>query len=384
MKQLVLLYWGCVFLMYLSEVYHPVDVQIEGKQTGKYHFMRRRSDIFMVIVIAWMTCFSFLRTAYNDTGNYIYDFYNLTDPIDQYLSESNLLKVGDNPLFYLYQTIVHELTNDYHILFFFPAFFNSIAVVKFFKKYSTNTAFTLLVFYSIGTYVMYIAAMKQSIAVGILLIALPYAIDKKYVKFYILVFFAMLFHTHAFVFLAVPFFFGKPWGKVTWILLLAVLFSMATYDTTFGALMNTAISMGINIVDWELFDGHSINLIRVIVYWIPAVLALVFRRRLFLDSTRAENLFTNMAIGAAFIITIGLRQGANLFARMAAYYEISVGIALPWMIKKIFIKQSAQLVTVIAVVLYFVYFLYEFGVSKNFGADYSAISLWQFIQSLFS
>lgn len=384
MKQLVLLYWGCVFLMYLSEVYHPVDVQIEGKQTGKYHFMRRRSDIFMVIVIVWMTCFSFLRTAYNDTGNYIYDFYNLTDPIDQYLSESNLLKVGDNPLFYLYQTIVHELTNDYHILFFFPAFFNSIAVVKFFKKYSTNTAFTLLVFYSIGTYVMYIAAMKQSIAVGILLIALPYAIDKKYVKFYILVFFAMLFHTHAFVFLAVPFFFGKPWGKVTWILLLAVLFSMATYDTTFGALMNTAISMGINIVDWELFDGHSINLIRVIVYWIPAVLALVFRRRLFLDSTRAENLFTNMAIGAAFIITIGLRQGANLFARMAAYYEISVGIALPWMIKKIFTKQSAQLVTVIAVVLYFVYFLYEFGVSKNFGADYSAISLWQFIQSLFS
>lgn len=384
MKQLVLLYWGCVFLMYLSEVYHPVDVQIEGKQTGKYHFMRRRSDIFMIIVIVWMTCFSFLRTAYNDTGNYIYDFYNLTDPIDQYLSESNLLKVGDNPLFYLYQTIVHELTNDYHILFFFPAFFNSIAVVKFFKKYSTNTAFTLLVFYSIGTYVMYIAAMKQSIAVGILLIALPYAIDKKYVKFYILVFFAMLFHTHAFVFLAVPFFFGKPWGKVTWILLLAVLFSMATYDTTFGALMNTAISMGINIVDWELFDGHSINLIRVIVYWIPAVLALVFRRRLFFDSTRAENLFTNMAIGAAFIITIGLRQGANLFARMAAYYEISVGIALPWMIKKIFTKQSAQLVTVIAVVLYFVYFLYEFGVSKNFGADYSAISLWQFIQSLFS
>ena len=74
MKQLVLLYWGCVFLMYLSEVYHPVDVQIEGEQTGKYHFLRRRSDIFMVIVIAWLTCFSFLRTSYNDTANYIHFF----------------------------------------------------------------------------------------------------------------------------------------------------------------------------------------------------------------------------------------------------------------------------------------------------------------------
>ena len=170
---------------------------------------------------------------------------------------------------------------------------------------------------------------------------------------------------------------------MTWTFLIAALVSMATYDKTFGTLMNTALNMGINIVDWELFDGHSINPIRVVVYWIPAILALVFRGRLFSDSTRAENLFANLSIGAAFMITIGLRQGANLFARMAAYYEIAVGITLPWIINKLFTKRSAQLVTVMAIVLYFVYFLYEFGVSKNFGADYSAISLWQFIQSLF-
>ena len=69
---------------------------------------------------------------------------------------------------------------------------------------------------------------------------------------------------------------------------------------------------------------------------------------------------------------------------MAAYYEIAVGITLPWMINKLFTKQSAQLVSIAAIVLYFVYFLYEFGVSKNFGTDYSAITLWQFLQSLFS
>ena len=67
MKQLVLLYWGCVFLMYLSQVYYPTEDQLEGRQTGKRHFMLRHADIFMIIVIAWMTCFSFLRTSYNDT-----------------------------------------------------------------------------------------------------------------------------------------------------------------------------------------------------------------------------------------------------------------------------------------------------------------------------
>ena len=59
MKQLVLLYWGCVFLMYLSQTYYPVETQLDGPQTGKRHFMLRRADIFMIVVIAWMTCFSF-------------------------------------------------------------------------------------------------------------------------------------------------------------------------------------------------------------------------------------------------------------------------------------------------------------------------------------
>ena len=67
MRGLILLYWGCVFLMYLSQTYYPVEAQLDGRQTGKRHFMLRRADLFMVVVIVWMTCFSFLRTSYNDS-----------------------------------------------------------------------------------------------------------------------------------------------------------------------------------------------------------------------------------------------------------------------------------------------------------------------------
>lgn len=72
MRQLILLYWGCVFLMYLSQVYYPTSMQLEGPQTGRRHFMLRKADIFMIAVIVWLTCFSFLRTSYNDTANYIF------------------------------------------------------------------------------------------------------------------------------------------------------------------------------------------------------------------------------------------------------------------------------------------------------------------------
>ena len=382
MRQLILLYWGCVFLMYLSQVYYPTSMQLEGPQTGRRHFMLRKADIFMIAVIAWMTCFSFLRTSYNDTGTYITHFMQ-SETAAGFFARDGLLDWTGNPLSELYRDVVRDATTNYHIYFFFPAFLSSFAVVKLFKRYSVNPAFSLLIFFSIGTYVMYIAALKQCFAMFFLLLALPYAIDRKYVRFYLLVFVAMLFHTHAFMFAIVPLLFGKPWGKVTIVFFLAALFAMATYDATLGAFMEYAQSMGAMVAEIEVFDNNSINILRVVVYWVPAILALAFRKRLFSNSTRVENLFVNMSMISAFILMIGLVQAANLFARMAAYFEIATVISLPWMIKKLFTKRSAQFVLVCAAVLYFGYFLYEFGISKDFGNNYSAITLWQFVTSLF-
>lgn len=382
MKQLVLLYWGCTFLMYLSQTYYPVETQLDGRQTGKRHFMLRRADVFMIIVIAWMTCFSFLRTSYNDTGTYILHFQQ-SESVADYFARGGLLDWTGNPLSELYRDFIRDLTENYHIYFFFPAFLSSFAVVKLLKKYSVSPAFSLLIFFSIGTYVMYIAALKQCFAMFFLLLAIPYAEEKKYGRFYLLVATAILFHAHAFMFAVLPLLFQKPWGKRTWILLGAALFAIATYDVTLGAFMNFAQSIGLLVADIEVFDDHQVNVLRVLVYWVPALLALLFRQRLFQNSSRMENLFVNMSVLSAFILMIGLREGSNLFARMAAYFEIATAISLPWMIKELFTKRSAQLVTFFAVVLYFIYFLYEFGVSKGFDSGYRAISLWQFIVSLF-
>lgn len=382
MKQLVLLYWGCVFLMYLSQTHYPVETQLDGPQTGKRHFLLRRADIFMIVVIAWMTCFSFLRTSYNDTGTYI-GFFQNSKPPTQFIADGDLWDLTGNPLSLFYESIVHSFTDNYHIYFFVPAILSSFAVIKLFKRYSVNPTLSLLIFFSIGTYIMYVAALKQCFAMFFLLMSIPYAEEKKYGRFYLLVFIAILFHTHAFMFAIVPLLFEKPWGKTTWGLLALTIFAMATYDVTFGAFMNYAQSIGAMAAESEIFDGHQINILRVFVYWVPALLSLSFRNRLFYNSSRSENLFVNMSIVSAFILTIGLVEGANLYARMAAYFEIATALALPWMIKKLFTKQSAQFVSIAAIVLYFIYFLYEFGISKSFGTDYAAISLWQFIVSLF-
>ena len=381
MQKLILLYWGTVILMSLSQVYYPAGAN-QRYVLGKDNFMWKKADLFMVITIGWLCCFSFLRQHYNDTWTYRVHFAE-AESVVEFISSGEIWQWTKNPLSTLYRNFIRDLTDDYHIYFFFPALLSSFAVVKLCKCYSPNPAFSILIFFSLGTYIMYIAALKQCIAVFFVLMSIPYAAEKKYGRFYLLVFIAVLFHTHAFLFAIVPFLFGKPWGKITWILLAAVLFAMATYDATLGAFMEYAQSLGALVDESELFDGHSINILRVVVYWIPALLALFFKERLFHNSTRMENVFVNMSVVSAFTLSIGLVQGANLFARMAGYFEVATIIALPWMLEKLFTKRSVRLVTSCASVLYFVYFWYENAINRDFPNDYKAITLLEYIQSLF-
>lgn len=383
MWQLVSLYWGSVFLMYLSQIYYPAEARLDGRQAEKRHFMLRRSDLFIVLVILWMTNFSFLRTGYNDSYTYRVAFEKAQSLANGFANGA-FTDWLNNPWSALYRSLIREITDNYHIYFFFPAFMSSFAVVKVCKRYSVNPAFSLLIFYSVGVYLMYMAALKQCMAAFFVIMAIPYALDKKYLRFYLCIIVACLFHTHAFMFAIAPFLTGKPWGKSTWVLLFAALFAMATYDRTLGAFLESAASIGLDISENEVFDGHSVNVLRIVVYWIPGLLALAFRKRLFRDSTKEENLFVNLSIVSALILMLGLVEGANMYARMTGYFIIGTMVALPWMIKKLFTRQSAQLVTVCAALLYFGYFWYENTLNSDFGSEYHAISLWQFIQSLFN
>lgn len=381
MKELVFLYIGTIVLAYLSQIYYPAENQfVIGSPR---HFMRRHVDLFTIAIIIWMTLFSGLRTSYNDTVNYIQYFNDSATTLAEHFATSTETGLADNPLYYICQVLIKAIIDNYHVWFLLTAFISCFVVIKFIRQYSVSFSFSLLLFYAIGTYVMYIAAIKQSIAVAILMCAIPLALRHKWIPYYLLVALAILFHTHAFLFLIMPLLLYKPWGKVTWILGAAAIFAMLTYNYTLGAFMEYAQSIGANVAEVEVFDGHSVNTLRILVYGVTPLLALVFRRRLFHNSTETENLFVNMSIMSWFILSIGTVEGGNLFARMAGYFEWTTALALPWIVKKLFDRKSQTVVLCAASILYTGYFLYEFGVSKGFDQGYSAISLWQFIVSLF-
>ena len=379
MLKLLTLCLGAMLLLVLSEKAAPVQ---PDERSELRHYMTCPMDVYMLVAAVWMTCFAFLRTSYNDTSTYINSFVNAQSLAEGFASGAYLDWI-ENPLSHFYRDLMRALTGNYHIYFLFPALLQCVGIVKLCKYHSANPAMSLLLYFCLGTYVMLnLAAFKQGTAMGILLIALPYARQGHYGRYVALVLVAMLFHFYAIVYLLVPLLFGKPWGKTTWIMVAAALVTLLTYESTLGALMATVDEMGGDIAAEELFDGNSINLLRVLVYWVPGLLALVFRRHVIYDSTKMENLFVNLSVLCACILTIGLAEGANLYGRMAGYFEIYLALSLPMMIRKIFVRDSARLVSLAASTLFLGYFVYEFVVSKPFGSEYQAISLMQFALEL--
>jgi len=202
MKELVFLYIGTIVLAYLSQIYYPAENQfVIGSPR---HFMRRHADLFTIAIIIWMTLFSGLRTSYNDTVNYIQYFNDSATTLAEHFATSTETGLADNPLYYICQVLIKAIIDNYHVWFLLTAFISCFVVIKFIRQYSVSFSFSLLLFYAIGTYVMYIAAIKQSIAVAILMCAIPLALRHKWIPYYLLVALAILFHTHAFLFLIMP------------------------------------------------------------------------------------------------------------------------------------------------------------------------------------
>ena len=298
-------------------------------------------------------------------------------------NNGSFTKWSENPLYELYVSLLRSLTDNYHVFFLIPALLSNLVFIKLCKQYSAVPSVSLLIYLSIGTYIMYMAALKQSMAFAFLMISVPYLIHKQYGRFYFFVVLASLFHVFALLFAIMPFLVEKPWGKRTWILCAIMVAAMLTYDTTLGNILEYAETVDINMKSEEVFYDQQLSVLRVLVYFMPGLIALIFRRRLFAKAGRAEYVFVNMSIFSALILMIGMVKGANLFSRMAGFFDFSSAITLPWMIDKLFTKKSAQVVTYMSVILYFGYFIYEFAIAKDFGNSYSAISMVEFIGSLF-
>ena len=133
-----------------------------------------------------------------DTPNYIYNFYHVYPSLENFSFED--YPIGKDPFYVLINSLVISLGGRFYVVQLIEATVVNVLVFKYIKRHSSYL-FTCLFFYAIMCYMGYsMETMRASLSVVICLYANDYILDKKWIKGYILLFLALMFHAQTILF----------------------------------------------------------------------------------------------------------------------------------------------------------------------------------------
>lgn len=375
MIKLLAVFAASLFLAYLSEK-HTKVILASGQ---RYTVWRDWAYVLLVVILV---LFAGLRTSYNDTYNYI-QFYQSAPNLSEFLADAENLNPFKNPLFYLYQGFLKSCGFEAQMLIFTSAVITQICLVNFIKRYSSNFVFSIFIYFTLGTFVFTLAAIKQVLGMAIVTLAFPYLEKKQWGRYYLWVLVAMLIHTYAIAFAVLPFFVVQPWRKFTFVFVLIMVVIMMNFESAITAFMEQANDLGKTLAEYEIFDDATINIFRLAVYAVTPLISFFFQKWIFQRPARMENILIHMSIISLAFMSMGTQSGANMFARMATYFELGTICCLPKMLKDTFNTRSYRLIAGVAAVCFLGFFIYDNAIAGDFSHDYQAMNLWSFLTSVF-
>ena len=342
--------------------------------------VERRERLFTTLLTIVLVFFCGLRIWGNDTSTYLEIYVHLTPTLDR-ITQANIPDFAEGFGFFFLTSLIKTLgfsTQDYLL------FYAAITVpfyVLFVRHYSKSMVFGVFLMFTTGFYTFSMAAIKQTAATGICLLAVTAALERKWIRFFLLVGLASLFHPYAIIYLLVPLLMFKPWTARTFFYVIAFMAAGFLLENLLGVVLDITDMLGAKY-DEESFVGEGVNIFRVAVSFVPLILAALYGKPLFKNSSRTDDLMFNMAMVNALIMFVGLFGTANYFARLANYFLPAQVIVLPWIIRRTDPRDRAILLPG-CIVGYLGYFIYENAIIRPFDSGYAHISLWEYLSSHF-
>lgn len=338
----------------------------------------RRHQLILctVLIVILLAGFAGLRIHCNDTGAYRHSYELITESSWDAADKS----LGANPIFSWinYQLKMHGVSTQNFLMFW--AFLTVGCYIIFVHGYSANYPLTIFLLFTTGCYTFTFAGIKQAAAVGIAAIAVMFALKKNWIPFVACVLIAALIHPYALMYLLVPFMEFRPWTKRTYWILTIFLAAGFLLRPLIGTVVNITALLGEEYTA-SSFTEEGVNIFRVLVCNVPLALSFLYRKKLFVNTSKTENLIVNLAMLNGVIMFVGLFGTANYFGRLANYFLIFQSLALPWMLKKIG-GRDGKILTLLMVLGYTAYFYYANVIAISFDQDFARLSISEYLAQL--
>lgn len=308
------------------------------------------------------------RTSGADTYAYALSFNETPASISQI--PAVLFSGGKDPGFTALIMFVKACgISAYRDFFLLIAAFQVVCMVYTFRRYSPNFWMSIFLFVASTDYISWMQnGMRQFTAVCMTFAAFRLTTQRRYGLFVLVVLLASTIHGSALLMLPLAFLMdGRALNRK---IMLTILFTVLCIpyidriipiierimtDTQYSDVMTNEI--------WSNDDGT--NIIRVIVYSIPALVCIFGRRYVVGSDDPAVNQCINASVMTMVLYLFSMVTSGIYVGRLPIYTTLHGYIILPWIIDRIFEKSSARLIKLLAIVCYLAFFYYQMHIAWN-------------------
>lgn len=344
-----------VVAWFASAARQTYTVEIHGRTEKRYGWIP-----VLIIMIPMIIAAAKRSPAIGDTSAYIAGFRDTTASFSA-IPEA-LAREGKDKGFSVFNILIKMIIGDHYQLYFgIIAAICLFCVAYVYRKYSCNFAMSMFLFLASSDYIQWTHnGMRQFIAVCIVFAATELLLKKKYLLYIPIVLLASTIHATALLMIPVCFIVqGKAWNTRSVIFtaaaLVAINYSGALSDLIVGFMSDTQYSNEVG----QFLETEGTNILRVVVFAVPPILALFFKR--YLDAARYPilDLSVNMSIISMGAYIISSVTSGIFIGRIPIYFSLYNYILLPWLVENVFEKRSRKLVYAVIIVCYMYFYYYQ-------------------------
>lgn len=337
--------WGGVFCM-LQQQYR----------------LKRPPMFFVVITYGYLTFWIGMRSGFADTGTYISIFNSMPDKLSLYF-ENYEFQDAKSVGYELLQVVFKQfISQDYHLWLMLIALISIICIVYVIYNESERFFLSSYFFITMLIFMWLLNGMRQFLAVSVLFASYKLIIKQRTWSYMILIILMSTIHFSCLLMIPVYFVVQLKPFKLNTVAIISVLILLCIFA-------NPVISRLEILLEGTAYGGFSsqfssddgVNPIRVIVAFIPVIIAFWKRKKVFNDNNRFIEIAANMSLISAGLYMFGIFTSGIIIGRLPIYCEVYNIIFLPYVLKKGFEGRERIFMEISAVCGYLAYFYLQSG-----------------------
>ena len=349
-----------LWIGFIALIYRRIPVQKKENVCGEEVNRLTWWFAFLVFIpIIWMAG---NRGYFSDTINYIFSFRDMPNSLSEFSSYLSIVTKdkGFSALSLFIKCFITEDTMWYLTII---ALIQATSLIAFFRKYSYSYVISVFLFLASTDYISWMFnGIRQFCAVIIILFGVPFMLKKKYVPLLLLILLASTFHQSALI--MIPFVLiaqGEAWNGRT-LLFIGMAILAVLFLSEFTTLLNDSLEgtqythMVSDYTEWE-DDGT--NPLRVLVYAVPTILALIGRKTIREEKNPLIHFCTNMSIISTGLYFISMFTSGIFMGRLPIYVSLFGYVLLPWEIEHLFRAETKKIIYISMVSGYLVFYWYQ-------------------------